>query len=89
MCLSTDNIPHMKNIRLGPNALIDPDTPDNVKSRTAYNGKKQVLAVSTRVALFYYILLTLFSSRTNSQKTAVLFTTTMIHSSRLSIFGMV
>ena len=35
--------PLLTNIRRG---LIDPDTPDEVKTRTSYNGEKQVLVFS-------------------------------------------
>ncbi|KAF1991447.1 glycoside hydrolase family 16 protein [Aulographum hederae CBS 113979] len=42
MCIS-DTAPALKNIR---KALIDPDTPDNVKTRTTARGKRQVLVYS-------------------------------------------
>lgn len=41
-CIDVGPIPHFKNIRSG---LIDPDTPDSVKSRKTHKGKKQVLVV--------------------------------------------
>ncbi|EON64734.1 hypothetical protein W97_03967 [Coniosporium apollinis CBS 100218] len=42
-CIDVGPISHFKNIRSG---LIDPDTPDSVKSRKTFKGKKQVLVFS-------------------------------------------
>jgi hypothetical protein len=44
MCLDAGQIPLLKNIRTG---LIDPDTPDSVKSIKAANGKEWNLVVSS------------------------------------------
>ncbi|KAF1808542.1 beta-glucan synthesis-associated protein SKN1 [Eremomyces bilateralis CBS 781.70] len=43
MCLDVGDVPKMKNIRTG---LIDPDTPDSVKTRTTAKGVKQNLVFS-------------------------------------------
>lgn len=41
-CIDSPNVPVLKNLRTD---LIDPDTPDSVKTRKSKTGKTQVLVV--------------------------------------------
>lgn len=83
-CLS-DKVSLLKNMRTG---LVDPDTPDSVKTKTAKDGTKLKLVVGL---LRHSIapVTDIFSSLMNSIKMAELSTTVMILSSKPWIFGMV
>lgn len=51
MCLDVGNVPLLKNIR---SSLIDPDTPESVKTIKAASGKEWQLVVSTAMTIVTY-----------------------------------
>ena len=82
MCLNVGRRPLLTNLRTG---LIDPDTPDSVKTKTSADGKEWQLVVS-RVVHGTTVMLTA-SSRTNSIRMDGRFTTVMTRSTRPWISG--
>lgn len=84
-CLS-DKVSLLKNVRTG---LIDPDTPDSVKTKTAHDGTKLKLVVGFLNHGGFCLMLNDISFLTNSIPMDELSTTAMTHSFKPWISGTV